>query len=100
VCQNSAEQNPKWIRRFVSPPKPLKSTEFSARTLILGRVARLYRLSLEIASSLGISLLIEMKSLFLITGNLSLWWRKGWGILGQIAPGASGIGEFPCIFPA
>jgi hypothetical protein len=50
-------------------------------------------------SSSRISLPIEFHSLFLITGNLSLWRRKRWGILDQIAPGESDIDKFPCIFP-
>ena len=50
-------------------------------------------------SSSRISLPIEIHSLFLITGNLSLWRRKRWGILDQIAPGESDIDKFPCIFP-
>ena len=50
-------------------------------------------------SSSRISLPIEIHSLFLITGNLSLWRWKRWGILDQIAPGGSDIDKFPCIFP-
>ncbi len=50
-------------------------------------------------SSSRISLPIEINSLFLITGNLSLWRRKRWGILDRIAPGESDIDKFPCIFP-
>jgi len=50
-------------------------------------------------SSSRISLPIEMHSLFLITGNLSLWHWKRWGILNQIAPGGSDIDKFPCNFP-
>jgi hypothetical protein len=50
-------------------------------------------------SSSRISLPIEMHSLFLITRNLSLWRRKRWGILDQIAHGESDIDKFPCIFP-
>jgi hypothetical protein len=50
-------------------------------------------------SSSRISLPIEFHSLFLITGNLSLWRWKRWGILDQIAPGESDIDKFPCIFP-
>ena len=99
VCQNSAERNPKRIRELIWPPKPLRSAEFSSRTPVLVRLARLSRLSLEIASSPVIALLIETNSLFLITGNLPLWQRKGWRILDQIAPGEPGIGEFPRIFP-
>ncbi len=59
------------IRRIVSPSKPLRSAEFSARTPVSGRLTRLSRLSMEIASSPEISLLIEMNSLFQATGNSS-----------------------------
>jgi hypothetical protein len=50
-------------------------------------------------SSSMISLPIEVHSLFLITGNLSLWRRKRRGILDQIAPGETDSDKFPCIFP-
>jgi hypothetical protein len=45
-------------------------------------------------------LFIELNSLFLSTGNLSLCLWKGWGICDPIAPEKSDIGKFPSIFPA
>ncbi len=47
----------------------------------------------------GISQLVEMSSLFLITGNLSLRLRKGFGISALNPPGGSSFEGFPCIFP-
>jgi hypothetical protein len=38
-------------------------------------------------------------SLFLITGNLSLWLGKGLGISALDPPGGSSFEGFPCIFP-
>ncbi len=40
-----------------------------------------------------------MSSLFLITGNLSLRLRKGFGISALNPPGGSSFEGFPCIFP-
>jgi hypothetical protein len=47
----------------------------------------------------GISLLVETSSLFLITGNLSLRLRKGFGISALDPPGGSSFEGFPCSFP-
>ena len=46
------------------------------------------------------SLLVETKSLFLMTGNLPLPLWKGSGILDLIRPGESDFGRSPCTFPA
>ncbi len=47
-----------------------------------------------------ISLLVGMSSLFLITGNLSLRLRKGFGISVLDPPAEAGFEGFPCTFPA
>ena len=47
----------------------------------------------------GTSLLVEINSLFLITGNLSLRPRKGFEISALDPPGGGSFDEFPCIFP-
>ena len=48
----------------------------------------------------GTSLLVEINSLFLITGNLSLRPRKGFEISALDPPEEVSFDEFPCIFPA
>ena len=55
--------------------------------------------ALRPASPARISLLVEKNSLLLITGNRSLWLRKGLGISALLPAGESDIGEFPCSFP-
>jgi len=47
----------------------------------------------------GISLLLETNSLIEITGNRSLWLRKGSGISALATAGESDIGKVPCTFP-
>jgi hypothetical protein len=47
----------------------------------------------------GISVLVETSSLFLMTGNVSLRLRKGFGISALDPRGGSSFEGFPCIFP-
>ena len=89
--------------RTNSPTWSVAETSVLGRVFLLRhglrRLARLSRPRLEIVSSPGISLLFELNSLFLVTGNLALCWRNGWGISDPIAPKVSDIRKLPCIFP-
>ncbi len=60
----------------------------------------LSRLSLESGLARRDFPALEMSSLLLITGNLSLRLRKGFGISALNPPGGPNLEGFPCTFPA